>query len=282
MIFEKLNENIYLFIDESFYDTIAGAIVLPNKLIMIDSGMHVPKMQQFREWVEKDTGKKFEYLVLTHYHGDHLIGNQIFSDCKIIADEFIHEYMKGMKERWTLEEIEKAKERSTDPTSLDGLVITLPNVKLNDYMEITDDNVKVIIKKTGGHTEDSTYVYCPNYKVLFAGDNLFAGQYPYGGADTCNPDIWMKTYKEFLSLDVEWFIPGHSRDWSNKAVKETLDFMKDMKEQVLELHDKGKTEEEILNKIDKIKFYYYDKDNQHDLNLKASTLKRWYDVWIKK
>ena len=45
MGFKQVNDNIFVEIDEDFYDAVVGAIVLPNKLVMIDTGTNIPKIK---------------------------------------------------------------------------------------------------------------------------------------------------------------------------------------------------------------------------------------------
>ena len=276
MTFKRFNDHIFFYKNEEFYDAMVGAIELPNKILMIDSGFHVLKMKQFKEWVEKETGKKTEFLIITHSHGNHFFGNQFFTDCKIIADEYVHEKMNDMKKRWTKEVIAKQIEALDDKTSLEGLIITPPNTLLNDYMEIVDEDVKVIIKKTGGNTKCSAYVYCPNYSVVFAGDLLFAGFVPYGGDDTCDPNA--KAYKEMLSLNATHYVPGHGDISDKTLVEESLEFIQKIKGIFKEMIAKGKTKEEFVERNFK-DFFQKPSDTEHDTNLHNATLGRWYDVW---
>jgi glyoxylase-like metal-dependent hydrolase (beta-lactamase superfamily II) len=280
MGFEKINDNLYLFIDENFYEAIVGAIVLPTKLVMVDSGIHVTKMKEFKEWVEKETGKKFEYLILTHYHSDHLMGNQFFTDCQIIADQHIHDYMKGMKERWTPEKIEELIEQQEDKTQYQGLEITPPNTVLNETMEINDDDITVLVKRTGGHTKDSTYVYCPKYSVLFAGDNLFEENDIYGGDETCNPEVWLEVFKHYLTLDADIIIPGHGKAADKTLIEASISYLTKVKQTMKKMHEDGKTKEEILEAVYPMNFAPYNESNEHDVMLHKSTHKRWYEVWI--
>ncbi|MHA1836559.1 MAG: MBL fold metallo-hydrolase [Candidatus Heimdallarchaeota archaeon] len=280
MGFEKITDKIYLFIDEGFYEAIVGAIELPTKLVMIDSGIHVQKMKKFKEWVEEDTGKKFEYLILTHYHGDHIMGNQFFTDCKIIADQNIHDYMKGLKERYTTEKIKELIESQDDKTQYQGLEITPPNTVLKETMEITDGDVTVFIKRTGGHTKDSTYVYCPKYSVLFAGDNLFEENDIYGGDKSCNPEIWLDVFKHYLTLDADIIVPGHGKAADKSLIEESIVYLEKLKQTMKKLHEDGKTKEEILEVVYPMNFVPYDTSNEHDDMLHKSTHQKWYEVWI--
>ena len=282
MITEKVTENIYVFIDRNFYDTVVGAIVFPSKLIAIDSGFHVPNVKTFRNEVEKITKKKFEFLFLTHRHGDHVFGNQIFKDCKIISPKQLFAEMTNLKKRVTPEVIQKEKARLKDSTALDGLEIILPNLTIENELQIFDKEVSLIYKTTGGHTSDSSYVYCPQYKVLFTGDNLFNNYYPYGGDKSCNPEQWMNTLNEYLELNAEIIIPGHGKPCGIKPIQETLTFLKTVKNKMKKLSTDGKREEEILKECYKIPFYPNDESNPDDVEMKKSTLKQWYDCWINK
>jgi glyoxylase-like metal-dependent hydrolase (beta-lactamase superfamily II) len=277
---EKVNEYIYVLKDELFYDVVYGAIVLPTKLIMIDTGMNLRKVQEFRKFVEAETNKKFDTVVISHFHADHLIGNQYFTDCDIIASKWTYDYVKSYIPRWTDEVTENQKKRIDDPLALEGLKLTGANKFFEGQMEITDGDVTVIVKQTGGHTKGSTYVYCPKYKVLFAGDNLFIDSYPWGGEKSCNPDAWIDAFNEYLSLDVDYYVPGHGPVSSKETIEYTRDYFEKVKSTMKAMSKDGKSEEEILEKCFNIDFYPISEQEEGDVEGKKLTLKRWYDFWI--
>ncbi|TET28272.1 MAG: MBL fold metallo-hydrolase [Candidatus Heimdallarchaeota archaeon] len=280
MVFEKVNENLYLLIDESYYDTISSALVLPNSLIMVDSGIHVSNMKEFRKYVEDETGKKFDTLILTHHHNDHVIGNQVFSDCKIIATKTVAQKLKTWKKNMTPEKLERRKETLKDKTAFDGLEITLPNETFDDYLEIIDENIKVVIKRTGGHTKGSTSVYCPSYKILIAGDNLLSNFPPYGADPSCNPDTWINTLNEYLTLDVEKFIPGHGKVSDHKLVKDTIKVIEKMRDFIKKQASKDKTKEEVIEEGFDMKFYPVNEDDSFEVSAMKYTLSNWYKFWV--
>ena len=275
MSIEKVRENVYAITDGSTACNVT-AYVLSSQIVFVDSGMNIPLMKKFRTHIEEETGKKATTLFLTHEHGDHVFGNQVFEDCEIIASEYTHEAMVHAKEHnWTPEKLEEWKKVSEDPSALDGLKIVLANKTFADEYELVDGDVKVIVKRTGGHTEGSSYVYCPNYKVLFAGDNLFGQNFPWGGNPSSNPIKWVEAIEEYLSLDVEYYIPGHGSTSGREPLEEFLTYLNKvitfMKEMIVE----EKTEEEILEQVDKIEYY-----PPRVEEWKALTLKKWYDVLL--
>ena len=273
MTYREITENVYVIDDGSTRGNVA-AYVLPSQIIFIDSGMHIPKVNEFREALEKETGKKTTYLLITHTHGDHVFGNQVFKDCKIIASEQTEQNMKeSAKTNWAPDKIEEIQKNAEDPTALAGLEIILPTNSFCDEMEITDGDVKVVFKKTGGHTDGSSYVYCPNYKALTAGDNLFIDSFPWGGAPTANPLKWIEALEEYLSLDVDFYLPGHGSVSKKDKIKEFLDYLFKVVKLMKEMIALGKTEEDILNEANEID-YHPPKREQW----KALTLKKWFDV----
>lgn len=282
MVFEKVNENLYLLIDESYYDTISCAIVLPSRLIMVDSGIHVPKMKEFRKYVEKETGKTFDTLILTHHHSDHVTGNQVFSDCRIIATKTVAQKIKSWKKNMTPEMLERRKEMLTDKTAYDGLEPTIANEIFDDYLEIIDEDIKLVIKRTGGHTVGSTYVYCPKYRFLIAGDNLLSNFPPYGADPSSNPDVWINTLKEYLTLGVEKFIPGHGEVSTDKLVKYMIEVIEKIRDFIKKGVSTGKTEEDIVNEGYDKNFYPIGDDDSFEAHAMRITLSNWYKFWSEK
>ncbi len=273
MSIEKVRENVYAITDGTTRGNVA-AYVLPTQIVFVDSGMHIPLMKKFREYIEKETGKNASTLFITHEHGDHVFGNQIFEDCEIITSESTQKAMvESQKNNWTPENLEEWKKNAEDPTALEGLRIVMPTKTFADEYELVDGDVKVIIKRTGGHTEGSSYVYCPNYKVMFAGDNLFNHSFPWGGTPTSNPMKWAKALEEYLSLDVEHYIPGHGSISGKEPLEEFLAYLNKVMNFMKEMAEAGKTEEKILEEADKIEYYPPRREGW-----KALTLKKWYDV----
>ena len=67
---EKVKKNVYAITDGSTRGNVT-AYVLPTQIVFIDSGMNLPLIKKFREYVEQEANKKASVLFITHEHGDH-------------------------------------------------------------------------------------------------------------------------------------------------------------------------------------------------------------------
>ncbi|MFX1423922.1 MAG: MBL fold metallo-hydrolase [Promethearchaeota archaeon] len=160
----------------------AGGIAVENYTIAIDSTGNLSGGKMFRKMLEKYYNLPIKYLVLTHYHGDHINGRQAFEDVDIIISDYIPIDKGRFKNAILIEE---------------------------EYL-IQDKNFEVKITHTGGHTVDSIFIHFPEEKIVFSGDLIFENLFPpFGGDQTCNPELWFNGLERIKALNPVKIIPGH-------------------------------------------------------------------------
>jgi glyoxylase-like metal-dependent hydrolase (beta-lactamase superfamily II) len=252
---EKISDEVYAVSDGSINANVA-ALVLPTKIAVIDTAFYIKLVIEFRKKIEEITQKKVELVFLTHYHSDHCRGLPAFKDCRIYSNEIL--YKRILKRK--------------PPRGYEN---TLPGELFDDYLELEEDNTKIILKKTKGHTIDSTYIYCPEYKVVFAGDSLFINRYPYGGDASVDPQIWEDTILEFLDLDVNHYIPGHGPVVDKEGLREFYNFLYELNLSFKTDIMAGKSEEEVKKNAYKI-------GNFEFMRAQDITIRKFYSYWSKK
>ncbi|NHJ84301.1 MAG: MBL fold metallo-hydrolase [Asgard group archaeon] len=273
MSYEKVTEHVYAITDGSTRGNVC-AFELPSQIIFIDSGMNIPKVKKFREKLEKETGKKTTKLLITHVHGDHIYGNMVFKDCEIISHKDTRNRMvNSLKTQWTPEKLAEMIKNVEDPSSLEGLEIILPTKTFEFKNELEDYDTKIIHKNTGGHTAGSSYVYFPAAKALAAGDNLFVNMFPWAGDESANPQKWIDALREYLTLDVEYFIPGHGPVCTKVEVKEWLDYLEKAVVLIRKLITQGFSEANIIEKVNQLEYYEPRRQEWKD-----NSIKKWYQV----
>lgn len=254
-------------------DFIIGAISLDNFIIVIDSTLFPYTGKIFRNQVEKIFKLPVRFLFLTHYHGDHLWGISAFNDVIIIGSEPLivntaseRPIQPARFEEWKRKDPEKAH-------LIDEIDISFhPHITFTNGIKIRDGDLFVELKQCGGHTSCSSYAYFPQEKVLFAGDLIFAKQWPWVGDPTCNPDNWINGLEEISKLDIETVIPGHGPIVMKEEVEVYLNFLKDLKEKtIITLRNE--------DEIKKIKIPPFYEDNTPGEWVKNETLEYFYNFY---
>jgi len=173
--------------------------------------------------------KPLQFLVNTHYHGDHTGGNENMAKqgIKIIAHENV---------RKRLVDGEKPK---------DALPIITFNDRVNVHMNGEDVNVHHV---EHAHTDGDAMLFFSKSNVLHTGDTYFHKRYPYidvksGGSI----DGYIKAIKKGLTLinDDTKIIPGHGPVSNKEEYQSFLTMLETLRKNVQAEIENGKTEDEV-------------------------------------
>lgn len=253
-----------------------GLIVMREGVVAVDCQYPVPG-RDFRRSIASLTSKPVKYLLLTHSHGDHVFGSQAFEDCEIIAQRLLKERMEAnLKTDWSeaglarmFEDIRK--NRPEQEPLLSGLRIVLPKKVFEERYSLGED---VEMRSLPGHTADSSVVYVGGDKVLFSGDLLFSGQFPWAGDPSADPDSWIDSFEKILAMDVDTIVPGHGLLCDKREVETQLLFFKTMRREMKNLISEGVSEEDALKYEGYPEFYPPGR-----LQWRDDSLRHWYRVW---
>jgi cyclase len=253
-----------------------GIVELDERVLVVDA-QYPGSATRFREAIRGTTEKPLSHLLLTHVHGDHVFGNMVFQDLNIVAHRRLMEKMEAsIGKEWSpknLEEMLGTVERDT-PERLwlfEGLRIVLPTETFEDRWSL--GGVEFI--HTGGHTDCSSVVHVPGDKVLFAGDLLFVGKFPWAGDSTADPDVWIRALEMILELDVNSIVPGHGPLCGKEEVRRQLGWFKETRRIMQDLIEDGATEEEAVSH-DYPFLYRPDRPGWE-----KQSYSQWYKVWKK-
>jgi len=195
--------------------------------------------------VKNEIGKfsplNVQYLVITHYHGDHTGGNPIIGrDAQIISQENCRaSMMRNLKPEETPESIGVPQKTYEKDMSL----------------QVGDETVKLVYFGPG-HTSGDTVVIFEKAKVIHAGDLFFQGMPPYidvgDGSDTKN---WVSIIEQLSEKYPDYqVIPGHGKVTTMKEYVKFADYLKSLREEVAAAIKAGKTREQAQESIDLSKF----------------------------
>src|SRR5215212_7806496 len=216
-------------------DSNAGAIDTPEGMLVVDTQQYPRLARQFRDALQGSTGKPVRSVINTHCHLDHTAGNIVFVDVPILAHEKTLAAMQqnlGAKTgvHWEVAdyrtkirmlfgqnlfdlvpENDPAQEWFRHRISLpdyDTLTIVPPNETFADHFTFHLPRDIVHLHYWGpAHCDGDVIVYLQSSKVVFLGDLLFYGRFPWLG--DCDLNGWIDRLGRVLTLDVQVVVPGH-------------------------------------------------------------------------
>ncbi len=231
---QQLTENIYAWIGGGG-DSNAGAVVTAEGLMAVDAQQTAALGREFRASVEKAAGLGATGLINTHLHLDHTTGNVAFEEIPIIAHRRTAEMLEyelgpPVRRRWTISDAE-TKLRLFFGSNINELVDPKDPLQqwfLNRVSGPEHHRIELIapsetfdreltIRTCGGpmhlsywgpaHCDGDLIICLPHSEILFLGDLLFVGRFPWLG--DCDLNGWIQALEGVLAMDVRAVVPGH-------------------------------------------------------------------------
>jgi len=235
---EQLGDGVFALLhqDDGWAIGNAGIVDLGESTLVFDTFMAVEAGIDLRTAAQELTGNPVGIVINSHYHNDHIWGNQAFdrqtdiissSDTRaLIETKGQEEYVWYMENSSTrFKEIraqiedekdgEKKKELELSSSyyeglmaTLPGLSIRLPNITFKSRMRIHGAKRDVdLITYKNGHTGSDTILYLPGEGILFLADLLFVDSHPYlADGDPVHLKV---TLDEIGTFEGDVLIPGH-------------------------------------------------------------------------
>ncbi len=235
---EKLSDGVYAAIHKLGGYAIgnAGMVDLGDETLIFDTFLSPEAAVDLLNFSRKVTGKPVRYVINSHYHNDHVRGNQVFKPSariigtseirnliaenepleieqeksyaperlKVLAREYENESDPGKKELLSMwVGYFEAMVRS-HPT----LVTILPDLTFeNKLVMYGSQRHAELVAFDGGHTGSDVILYLPQEKIVFSGDLVFNGAHPYLADGS--PDKLLTILQELKNYPVEQLVPGH-------------------------------------------------------------------------
>ncbi len=235
----KVSKSVYCRIGKNG-DSNNGFIICDECCIAVDTHTSPDQARKDLEDMRQVTDLSVKFLINTHYHADHTLGNMYFSE--IIASTQCYENLRNHIPFYMkyIEEDKENEERFRD------FFIKLPTITFSGELFLFE-NPDIVITHCGGHTEGSITVYVPEERILFSGDVLFAGYHPYLG-DADIPQL-IDALTRLYSLDAVKIVPGHGELCSKKEIEIQIRYLEAFYSNLKDLKRKY-SKEEILNNVD--------------------------------
>ncbi|HIE27711.1 TPA: MBL fold metallo-hydrolase [Candidatus Poribacteria bacterium] len=238
---EKITENIY--VETGYPGTNVGLIITDSGSVMLESPYMPEDALDFAEKIKSVSDKEIVYLINTDHHFDHVATNGFFTQNIIL-----NELSVGPLEIARISAQERAKEilAGDGPQTLKDAIqkmdVPRPHIIFSDELSLNMGNLTIHVVHTGGHAVGTSFIYIPEEKVVFCGDNVVSTRFPYLGQGVYR--TWAAALVRIIHLDVDYVIPGHERVCDKEPAHKLLKFMGDLQENAeklfYEVHEKHK------------------------------------------
>lgn len=208
----------------------AAIVDLGDATLVFDTCLTLTAARALRRAAEELTGRPPAYLVNSHFHADHVAGNQVFvPDAIVIATARTRELMRtdnfAAGVVTAIPSLERQLPETDDPlrrsfllenlhayraflAEVDEHQVVLPTVTFDRRLRIHGSARSVeLVCHGGGHSPSDSYLHLPEDRVALMGDLLMVGRhaaFPQG-----DPAQWRRILTRMLELDLDHVVPGH-------------------------------------------------------------------------
>jgi glyoxylase-like metal-dependent hydrolase (beta-lactamase superfamily II) len=184
----------------------AAFVVTRDGVLVVDAlGSPALALELLAE-IRRITSAPVRFLVVTHYHADHVYGLQAFKDAgaTIIAHSEGRLYLNSdtaqLRLQASREELAPAVDAGTRLVPADRWIDQRTTLQLG--------GIDFVLQPAGpAHTPEDLVVWVPQRRLLIAGDLVFRGRIPFvGQADSGR---WITALDTLLAFDASVIVPGH-------------------------------------------------------------------------
>jgi cyclase len=275
----------------------AGIVDLGDQVLVFDTFVNQEAAADLKNAAVNLTGKEVGWVINSHYHSDHVKGNQVFAGAKIVATAKTRKVMVKVKEHYERDseairkdvqkdlEMHLANHDDPDTVLFEGydrghleglptLKYTLPDTTFDSRMALHGSKrTAEAITYGGGHTVSDAILYLPEDGIAFMGDLLFAECHPYF-ADG-DPEELFRVLDRVEALEPKVLVPGHGPVGASKDIAPIREYFDRLQATVDEARNSGgglaqATEKPVGPPFDAWKWRSFYKDNLEFLFQSAS------------
>ena len=262
-------------------------VVGDDGVLVVDSGRFPTLARRMIAEIRKRTAQPVRFLVHTHWHLDHIVGDgefaKAFPGMRFLSTGFTRRKMAEKQvpyladvekiDNGALQFLDERVRTKTGPngspaseslvaylqsqirdirlelSELPGASVVTPDIAFANSLTVYLGRREVRMMFLGkGNTAGDAVVYVPDAKVVATGDLLVA-PVPYGYG--CHPAEWIETLKKLTAIDAAAIVPGHGpvlKDWD--YARKVLGLVEAVRSQVRQAASEGATLAETRKHVD--------------------------------
>ena len=223
----------------------AAFVLTGDGILVVDTGSSQAIGQALRKVIRGVSPAPIRWIVNTHGHGDHWLGNEAVAnaDTEIITSTRVAERIRNEQDYWA----DLFNDMTEGATGTDARA-RVPTTLLDGPSSRTLGGTRVELLLSGSsHSPGDVLVWLPESKTLVTGDVAYAGRTP----GTFESDIpqWIRFLGELEALAPQTVIPGHGEMTDAAGVTQMRRFLEVLWNTVRRGYEQGLSDFELLPKV---------------------------------
>jgi cyclase len=287
---EQLAPNVYAFISNNtthdWEDGNVTVIIGSEAIAVVDAPAGYLTRQHLAE-IRRLSDKPVRYLINTHFHRDHMLGDYLYKDAfpnvQIVQQEVTAALsdrrdptmvaaLKGPVAAEQLQRLKNAAEQGKDAdgkplsgydldrarrsyaeiqpvyrAAQDGRYVSA-DVTFDRQMSLSLGDTRLQLLHMPGHTLGDTVVWLAKERILITGDLVIA-PVPYGGPD--HYPEWIASLNRLLTFNASAIVPGHGEvQFSNEYITLQRDLLQSLMDQAVTAVTRGSSLDDFKKSLD--------------------------------
>jgi cyclase len=221
----------------------AGFIIGSDGVAVVDTFENPAASQILLDEIRKKSNLPIRFVVNTHYHIDHVAGNNLFASAgaTILAQENVRTWERTENLKFFGAKITPAQKHMVE-------TLGLPTVTYFDGVDLYLGTRRIVVVSLPGHTGGDSVVFIPDANVVFTGDLFWKHTLPNLIDASTKP--WIDSLDTILSRHPNaTFVPGHGEVGNALDLREFRDYLIALRAAVAQAQKAGKSGDALVSDV---------------------------------
>jgi cyclase len=228
----------------------SGIVDLGDLTVVFDSMLTPVAGAELCRAAERLTGRRPDFLVNSHWHGDHIRGNASFAPVRVVSTRATRALIARRGPRQLADDhrtFPRELALVNDPTSpipardrpmyrgwFSGAIATprsmrflLPDVTFTDELSLEGSRRSLTVRTFGGgHSPSDVFAHLPDERTVFLGDLVNTGMHP--SLSDGYPHRWIEILRKIEELRPAVALPGHGEVGGIAEIRAVRGYLTDL------------------------------------------------------
>lgn len=222
----------------------AGFVIGSEGVVVVDTFENIAAAQVLLDDIRQKTNLPVRFVVNTHYHLDHVAGNNIFAaaGATVLAQRNVRAWERSENLKFFGPKITA---KQTEAVQSLGL----PSITYVHGVDLYVGAQRLIVRSLPGHTGGDSVLYDPAANVVFCGDLFWNHTLPNLIDASTGP--WIATLDTLLSdYPTATFVPGHGDEVGHATdVREFRGYLAYLRTAIQKAQSEGKSGDALVDSV---------------------------------